>query len=47
MLHYVVVNPFVEFETIEGDVLFTDGDFSEAWQQDDVSAVAFLNNEAV
>ena len=72
MLCDVVIYPFIEFETIEGDALFTDGDFSEAWaylsiepvavhaevggcvpqpqearQQDNVSAVAYLHNDAV
>ena len=72
MLRNVVVDTSIELETIEGDALFADWDFSEigsylnietisihaevggcvpqpqeARQQDDVSAVAYLHNDAV
>lgn len=40
MLSDVVVNPFIEFETIEGDALFTDGDFGEAWPNLGIEAIA-------
>jgi len=36
----VVINPFIEFETIEGDALFTDRDFSEARSYLDIEPIA-------
>lgn len=36
----IVINPLIEFETVEGDALFTDGDFSEAWPYLGIEPVA-------
>ena len=40
MLCDVIIYPFIEFETIEGDALFTNRDFSEAWPYLSIEPVA-------
>lgn len=39
MLRDVVFNPFIEFETVEGDTLFPDGDFSEVGSYFNIEAI--------